>query len=516
LFVYVVLTILLATLTRARSIAEAKVVQEYALSLRSRLYTAVARAEWLVLSRIRTSDFTYALTTAMAEAERGANNALYVLATSFVALVYALLAFRVSPSLSAMVLGATILILLTRRIRTGLVRGRSAGAGVVASTQEMYATAAEQLGGLKTAKSYGQEMRHLSLFLDAGRKLNRAQLGLTHAVANLRWQMTVGSVIALSVILYIAVSRLHLPTAAILLLLFLFSRLVPRLLSIQQTYQEVLSVLPALETIEGLIAQCERSPEKTGEGHLPVNLEREIRLDGLSFSYADQDDRMHLASITMSIPARKTSAIVGASGAGKSTVADILLGLIRPLEGKVLVDDVPLDDGHIASWRSQIGYVAQDTFLFNDTVRFNLDWAKPGASESEMLHALEQAAATGFLAKLPLKLDTVIGERGVQLSGGERQRLSLARALLRKPRLLVLDEATSALDSENEERIYSAIRDLPGEITVVIITHRLATVRSADLIHLLDEGKLSATGTWNELLATSTRFQELARAQGIV
>ncbi len=516
LLFYVVLTVLLATLTRARSIEETKLVQDYTLSLRSRLYAAVSRAEWLVLSRIRSSDFTYALTTAMAEAERGANNLLYVIATSVVALIYSLLAFRVSVELSALVLGATIVVLMLKRVRMSIVTGKNAGARVVASTQEMYATAAEQLGGLKTAKSYGQETRHLSLFLDSARTLNRAQLSLTHAVANLRWQMTIGSVIALGFILYLAVNTLHLATAAILLLLFLFSRLVPRLLSIQQTYQEVASALPALETIEKLISECESAPERTGGGTQSISIDRKIEVRDVSFSYIELGDRQHLSHVSLLIPAGKTTAIVGPSGAGKSTMADILLGLVRPQQGLVIVDDVALDDSHLASWRLQIGYVAQDTYLFNDTVRFNLEWAKPGATETDMLDALERASATGFIERLPLKLDTIIGERGVQLSGGERQRLSLARALLRKPRLLILDEATSALDSENEERIYAAIQNLRGEITVLIITHRLATVRSADVIHLLDDGKVATSGTWDELSSASARFRELCRAQGIV
>jgi ATP-binding cassette subfamily C protein len=180
----------------------------------------------------------------------------------------------------------------------------------------------------------------------------------------------------------------------------------------------------------------------------------------------------------------------------------------------VSVDAKPLDESHLDSWRRQIGYVAQDTFLFNDTVRFNLDWAAPGASESDMRHALESAAAD-FVDKLPLGLDTVIGERGIRLSGGERQRLSLARALLRHPRVLILDEATSSLDSENEERIFRAIQRLHGAMTIVIITHRLSTIRGADVIHVLDAGRLTASGSWDELMQREdSRLKELGKAQG--
>jgi ATP-binding cassette, subfamily C, bacterial len=514
LVVFVAISVLQALLVRARSLADTKAVQQYTLALRTRLYSAIAQAQWLVISRIRSSDFTYALTTAVDQVDNGANNLLYFIATSVVALVYAALALRLSPAMSAIVLGACLLLLVAERART--VLGRKRGEQVTSVTNELFATAAEQLGGLKTAKSYGYEERHLSLFLDIGRHLNTARIGLTRAFATLRLRMTIGSVVALSVILYLAVAVFHLPTAAILLLLFIFSRLVPRLVSLQQTLQEILSTIPALETIERLIAKCESSPERSSVETRSITVEREVDFDDVSFSYDAAASTLQIASVSLRIPAGKTSAIVGASGAGKSTIADMLLGLIRPVKGSITVDGVQLDDSHLASWRAQIGYVTQDTFLFNDTIRFNLDWASPGADEAEMMRALENAAAADYVSRLPQGLDTVIGERGVRLSGGERQRLSLARALLRKPRLLVLDEATSALDSENEEKIYRAIARLHGAMTIVVITHRLSTIRNADLIHVLDGGRLVASGTWTELdTGENPRFRDLARAQAL-
>ncbi|MEO8192957.1 MAG: ABC transporter ATP-binding protein [Gemmatimonadales bacterium] len=514
LLVYVAVAFLQATLIRARTMADTLAVQDYALALRKRLYSAIASAEWLVLSRLRSSDFTFALTTAVNQVENGAHNLLFLIATAVVALVYTVLAFRVSPQMSAIVLGAVAILLVIERARALL--GRRSGGIVTSMTQKLYATAAEQLGGLKTAKSHGHEARHLSLFLDVSRQVNQAQVGLTRTFASLRWQMTVGSVLALAAILYLAVSTLHLQTAAILLLLFLFSRLVPRLVALQQTWQEILSAVPALETIEKLIEECERSPERGDAHQVPISLRSGVALRDVSFSYRGEGHPVQLSSVDLQIHAGKTTAIVGGSGAGKSTVADLLLGLIRPGEGSVLVDGVSLEPSHLQSWRSMIGYVPQDTFLFNDSVRFNLAWAKPEAAESDMVEALRQAAALDYVTRLPEGLDTAIGERGVRLSGGEKQRLSLARALLRRPRLLILDEATSALDSENEERIYRAIQELHGEMTIVVITHRLSTIRDADVIHVLDEGRLVASGKWDELIAADNpRFRELCRAQSI-
>ena len=511
LVVYVVLTILQATLVRARSLADTVAVQRYTLALRERLYSAIARAQWLVVSRIRSSDFTYALTTAIDQVDNGANNILFLIATAVVAVVYAIVAFRVSPTMSAIVLGASVLLLVAERART--VLGRKRGQEVTTSTSTLFATAAEQLGGLKTAKSYGHEERHLFLFVEVGRRVNAARIALTRAFASLRWQMTVGSVLALSLILYLAVEVFHLPTASILLLLFVFSRLVPRIVTLQQTLQEILSVVPALEAIHSLIDDCEAVPERTTATQQPVMLEKGIELRDVSFSYTGNIASPQVHQVSLEIPAGKTTAIVGSSGAGKSTVADLLLGLITPESGSVTIDGNPLDESHLKSWRGQVGYVAQDTFLFNDTVRFNLDWAAPGATEKEMNVALTSASAV-FVNTLPSGLDTVIGERGVRLSGGERQRLSLARALLRHPKVLILDEATSSLDSENEERIFRAIQRLHGAMTIVIITHRVSTIRNADLIYVLDRGRLVDSGTFDELIEREdSRLSMLSRTQ---
>src|SRR4029453_14211987 len=229
-----------------------------------------------------------------------------------------------------------------------------------------------------------------------------------------------------------------------------------------------------------------------------IHLQRAVRLDAVSFRYEEAAEPA-LASVTLTIPVGQTTAIVGPSGSGKTTLADLLLGLIVPARGSVLVDGKPLTAELLPAWREQIGYVPQDSFHFHDTVRANLLWARPESSEAELLEALEVAAA-GFVAQLPQGLDTVLGDRGIRLSGGERQRVALARALVRRPAMLILDEATSSLDSENERRVQDAIERLHGHLTIVVITHRLTTVRGADAIHVLEGGRLVESGNWQSLL----------------
>jgi ATP-binding cassette subfamily C protein len=214
------------------------------------------------------------------------------------------------------------------------------------------------------------------------------------------------------------------------------------------------------------------------------------------------------------IEAGSISAIAGASGAGKSTVADLLLGLLRPTHGRLLVDGREIGEDDLGAWRRSIGYVPQDSFLLHDTIRANLAWARPDATDAEMWDALERSAAAAFVRARPEGLDAIVGDRGLRLSGGERQRLALARALITNPNVLVLDEATSALDSVNEEQILTAVERLRGRVTIVLISHRLATLRNADAIYVMDAGEIVESGSWRELAARpGGRFESLLSKQ---
>jgi len=212
--------------------------------------------------------------------------------------------------------------------------------------------------------------------------------------------------------------------------------------------------------------------------------------------------------VSITIPAGKITAIVGPSGAGKSTLADLAMGLLVSDSGRLLLDDEELSPALIHAWRANIGYVAQDTVLFCDTIRANLQWAKPDATDLEMRDALSIAAAD-FVQDLPEGLETVVGERGSRFSQGERQRLALARAMLRKPSMLILDEATNNLDSENEHRVMESVAGLRNKLTILMVAHRLSALRLADLIYVLKDGEVVEHGSWDSLMNRSTgKFRE--------
>ena len=510
---YVLIAAANAALTRWKSIASTSLYQGFVVNLRQRLYRAITDADWLFFSRHRGSTFTHVLTNEL-ERVGGATSAFVSLLVKIIlATIYLTLAFYLSYSMTLMVVacGLGLSLLLLRQTRLGRQKGRA----VSEAYEDLYSAISEHLAGMKISKSHGVEEHHVDMFAERADHTAKKHIDVVKNNADLSYWLNVGSVVILAAILYVGLEILALPLATILVLLFLFARLVPMFTGIQRGYQSFLNNLPAFDHVMAVQASCEASAEPSA-ATLELDLADSMQLEGVTFSYEGDRAAAALEGVDLVIPAGKTVAVVGPSGSGKSTLADLVVGLIVPDEGQVLIDGVALTPERRRAWRREIGYVAQDTFLFHDSVRANLLVAQPHASDEELWQALESAAAADFVAALPEGLDTVLGDRGVRLSGGERQRIALARALLRRPALLLLDEATSSLDAENEKRIQGAVDKLRGQMTILVIAHRLSTVRNADTVHVLDGGRLVESGDWQALFHKERgRFRALCEAQGL-
>lgn len=240
-----------------------------------------------------------------------------------------------------------------------------------------------------------------------------------------------------------------------------------------------------------------------------------VTFESVTFSYESGLPPV-IDSLSLSIPGRKTVAFVGESGAGKSTLVDMLMGLLQPTSGVLYYGEIPITSQNVLSYRSRIGYVPQELYLIDDTIEANIAFGIPSekVDRERLTHVIHAAQLSGFISQLPEGGKTQVGERGVKLSGGQRQRIGIARALYRKPEILILDEATSALDGHTEAEVNKAVRALGGNMTIIIIAHRLSTIEHADTIYVFDKGRVADQGTFSQMLETSAAFQRLAAQAG--
>lgn len=285
-------------------------------------------------------------------------------------------------------------------------------------------------------------------------------------------------------------------------------RALPSLSRLLNTLNGVRSASVSLDLIVRELKQPTRQMEEDGD---ELVFHSHIELRGITFHY-DPAAPPALRAVNLRIPQGTSLGIVGASGSGKTTLVDVLLGLLDPSEGEILIDDIPLSDRNILAWRRQVGYVPQDAFMLDSTVRDNVAFSGRAASvdDKRVWRALQAAELAEYVAALPQQLDSVVGERGARMSGGQRQRLGIARALYRQASVLVLDEATAALDLATEAAVSETLSDLDSSITQIVIAHRLSTVKNCDLIAFFDKGSLVALGTFAELRSTNAAFSALA------
>jgi ABC-type multidrug transport system fused ATPase/permease subunit len=273
-----------------------------------------------------------------------------------------------------------------------------------------------------------------------------------------------------------------------------------------------LQIQDALVAVDRLFQVMDLETESLDDRQAPFGgVRKAIELRNLSFRYGCRNNV--LEDLNLCIPAGATVAIVGESGCGKSTLLKLLTRFYDPTEGQVLVDGVDLRDFDLASLRSRVAIVSQEPFIFRGTLRENIALGTPGAALHDIIAAARAAGLEEFITSLPERYDTVIGERGANLSGGQRQRLAIARALLRKPDILVFDEATSHLDTTTERAIQENLRGVFADKTVLLVAHRLSTVREADLIYVMHQGRVVEQGDHQRLMAEGGRYARLWRSQ---
>jgi len=369
------------------------------------------------------------------------------------------------------------------------------------------------IGGIATIKSFNAEDREVERVRTDSehyRVVNQDAIRLSTAFRPLiRTAVLAGFTMTLLVGGRAAL-RGDLPIGLFSVLVYMTQRLLWPLTDLGETLDLYQRAMASCRRIFGLLEAEPRILPGTHDLAMPVR--GAVRFDDVRFSYESSPSEV-LRGLSIDVPAGETHAIVGATGSGKSTVVKLLLRLYEPTSGAITLDDVPIDALTFTSLRGATGFVAQDVFLFHGTVRENLTYGRPDASDDDVRRAAELAEATDFIEAMPQGYDTVVGERGQKLSGGQRQRLTIARAILRDPAVLILDEATSAVDNETEAAIQRSLEKVSADRTTIVIAHRLSTVRHAHRIHVMEAGRVIESGTHEELVEQGGLYAALWRVQ---
>ena len=340
------------------------------------------------------------------------------------------------------------------------------------------------LDGMKPLKAMAREGSLGPLIEADTLGLNRAQRKIVVSQKAMVEGHEIIRVLAVAGGLYVFLTIWSQPTDSLFVLILLFARMLQKVTQLQSHYQVAAGNQQAFIFLRSTAEAAEDAREPIAGSETP-RFTSAISLRDVSFSYGRENVLDHASMV---LPAGKFIAVVGGSGAGKTTVADLIIGLHRPQSGEVWIDDLPMGDVDIRAWREMIGYVPQETFLFHDSIMSNVTLGDDEIPPARVESALRRAGAWEFVAALPDGMDTVVGERGARLSGGQRQRIAIARALIRDPALLILDEATTALDPETEAGIAATIRRLTGKITVLSISHQPAMKNAADVVYRIEGG----------------------------
>ncbi len=394
-------------------------------------------------------------------------------------------------------------------------RSQRSGEDLSAASRAFSGKFIELLNGIRLVKSTSSEAREYDIIMQRILERENAELksemnyALTGPVNEISAVSALLAMIAIGRFLF--ANQIDSLSTVLLTYLFVLNRMMVVVGQLNSTRSRFANAVPGAM----IVSEFLRSDDKPmmRNGYIPYHgIKKEIRFENVSFSYPNSSELV-LNNINLTIPRGTTLALVGGSGAGKSTLADLVPRFYDPTAGRITIDGIDLRDYDFTTLRKSMGIVSQETFLFNDSVRNNISYPRPDASEAEIIQAAKLANAYDFIMQLPQGFDTEIGDRGVMLSGGQRQRIAIARALLSNPDILVLDEATSALDTVSEHLVQQAIERLSSDRTSIVIAHRLSTVQKADQIVVLEKGKIIEIGTHVELLKKGGRYTHLYSLQ---
>lgn len=514
------ISVLLLVFTVAKGIAEyfstflmARIGQSAVLKLRQDLYSHLLNQSASFFERHRTNYLVSRLVSSAAAIEAAVTSTLRdMLRESFTLIAFLAASFYYSWRLTlGSLLIAPIVAVLTARFGTKL---RNLSRESFEGNKELTDTAQEALSSQTIVKAYRAEDRELMRFTTVARRIVGANLRTARISGFAPPTIELIGVVFVVVLLFFGQREIvsgSMNAAQFLTFLFFLFRSYDPMRKLSRLQNAMEQALAAAHHVWEVMDEHAELPQKQNAVELKP-LAGAIELKNVSFGYANEE-RSVLRDVSLKIPAGEMVALVGESGGGKSTLTKLLPRFHDPVSGGVYWDGIDLRDASLSSLRGQMALVTQETVLFNDTVRHNIAYGKPNATQAEIEEAARIAFAHDFIMELPEKYETIVGERGIFLSGGQRQRLAIARSLLVDAPVLILDEATSALDAESERFVQKAIANLVRNRTTIVIAHRLSTIRRANAIVVMEAGKIIEIGSHAELLARGGKYRTLYELQ---
>ncbi|HTH51221.1 MAG TPA: ABC transporter ATP-binding protein [Pyrinomonadaceae bacterium] len=516
---WISISALLLVFTILKGVAEyfssylmAKIGQSSILKLRSELYDHLLRQSATFFERHRTNFLVSRLVVSCAQIELAVSSNLRdVLRESFMLVFFIGAAFYYNWRLT---LGSLVIIPVLAYLTSNFSRRLRKLADTSLDGNKMLTdTSQEAIANNVIVKAYNAEPRERRRFMDIAQLIARANLRAARISATSPPALEAVSVVGVVAMLYFGLKQVNahqVDASQFFAFLFFLFRSYDPMRKISRQHNDITKAFAAAGDVWDILDENETLPEKA-DAVLLGPLESEIRISGVTFSY--RNNRKILRDIDLTVKKGQTVALVGESGGGKSSLTRLVQRLYDPTTGVILWDGVDLRDATVASVRRQIALVTQETVLFNDTVRNNIAYGRPEASEADIRQAARVAFADDFIEQLPNGYDTLVGERGILLSGGQRQRIAIARAVLVNAPVLILDEATSALDTESEALVQKAIANLMEGRTSIVFAHRLSTIRMADLIVVMEKGRIVERGSHDELLEKSGVYKKLYELQ---
>ena len=477
-------------------------IAHIATDLRLALLRGLLEARWEYCIRQPVGSLANAVGTEAIRASSAYFHGAMVISLSIRCLVYSIVAMFVNLEATAglLVMGLPLLYGLNYLVR----KAQKAGVRQTNLLKSLLSRLTDGMQSVKPLKAMAREYLIGPVLEADSNRLNRAlrkEVLSTEALIAIQ-ELLLAVVLAIG--LYVALTQLGLAFSAVMVLVFLLARVLSQLSKLQRQYQKMKIFESAFWSLQTAISDAQHAQE-VSPGGLSPSLTNSLHLKDVTFSYGNASV---LTNLSLSIPVGEITAIIGQSGSGKTTIIDLITGLIRPQQGEVYINNIPLETIDRKRWRQMIGYVPQESILLNDTVWLNVTLGDTHLSQDDVEHALKAAGAWDFVKALPQGVQSSVGERGSGLSGGQRQRIAIARALVHRPQLLILDEITSALDKQSERDIGQTMQQLRGKHTILAISHQPTMVQIADRVYRLKHGSVKCLDDKDQRAESNTPLQK--------